>query len=297
MVTVEEAIVTAIDFPLQKTALKESPLPLKATGFSFTAQTNQKASIGFPFAKASKRGIKAAQPLVATHMADSTVLKLADVSKSFPSGEGTLDILKTVSMDLSKGESVAIIGSSGSGKSTLLNIIGTLDEPSEGKVELNGQDVSQLSADQIAAVRNQEIGFIFQSHHLLPQLTVLENVLTPTLPLGQQGTEALERAKRLLERVGLSHRIDHRPGQLSGGEKQRTAVVRALINQPSLLLADEPTGALDQESAAKLSQLLVELNKEENVTLITVTHAPELADLMQRRFRIHQGSLVESDPA
>ncbi|MDA7915848.1 ABC transporter ATP-binding protein [Verrucomicrobia bacterium] len=228
-------------------------------------------------------------------MADNPVLNLENVSKSFPSGDGTIEILQSVSLQLSKGESAAIVGPSGSGKSTLLNIIGTLDLPTSGNVKLSGLDIPQLSPDELAALRNKEIGFIFQSHHLLPQCSVLENILTPSLPSGSDPAEVQARARNLIERVGLTHRINHRPGQLSGGEKQRAAVVRALINQPSLLLADEPTGALDHDSAVNLCQLLVELNTEENVTLIVVTHAQELASRMQRVFNIDQGRLIEAN--
>ena len=184
--------------------------------------------------------------------------------------------------------------SSGSGKSTLLNIIGTLDRPSSGEVLLDGQDLRRLNDVELASVRNRQIGFVFQAHHLLPQCNVLENVLLPTLatrdPAVRSG--ASERAKRLLERVGLDGRIAHRPGQLSGGERQRVAVVRALINQPKLLLADEPTGALDRASAGNLSDLLVALNREEGVTLIVVTHALDLAKRMGRVLELRDGRLV-----
>lgn len=218
------------------------------------------------------------------------------MSKQYPSAEGAapLYILKEVTLDIAQGEAVAIIGPSGSGKSTLLNVLGTLDKPSAGKVTFGGRDVTQLDELALAALRNSEIGFIFQSHHLLPQCTVLENVLVPTLAAdGKRGPETVERAKRLLERVGLAQRLSHQPGQLSGGERQRVAVVRALINQPKLVLADEPTGALDRVSADNLAQLLVELNKEEGVTLIVVTHALDLAKKMNRILELQDGKLVE----
>jgi len=228
-------------------------------------------------------------------MSQAPVLKLDQVSKSFESGENSrLEILKNISLELNRGEAVSIVGPSGSGKSTLLNIIGTLDLPDSGRTLINGHDVATLAEKELAALRNQEIGFIFQSHHLLPQCSVLENVLTPTLPLGGNDTKSTERARNLLERVGLTGRIDHRPGQLSGGERQRAAVVRALINSPSLVLADEPTGALDHDSADNLSNLLVELNNEENITLIVVTHSMDLAKMMKRQFTINQGSLTEN---
>jgi lipoprotein-releasing system ATP-binding protein len=203
-----------------------------------------------------------------------------------------LQVLCGISLELARGESLAIIGPSGSGKSTVLNIIGTLDRPTTGQVLLEGQDLSQLDETQLAAVRNQAIGFVFQSHYLLPQCSVLENVLVPTLaakPASRNGTE--ERAKQLLARVGLGQRLAHRPGQLSGGELQRVAVVRALINQPKLLLADEPTGALDRAAAQELAQLLVDLNREQGVTLVVVTHALDLAGRMGRVLELRDGRL------
>lgn len=224
------------------------------------------------------------------------LLRLEGLSKQYPSAEGAapLYILKEVTLEINQGEAVAIIGPSGSGKSTLLNVLGTLDKPSGGKVTFDGRDVTRLDELALAALRNRAIGFIFQSHHLLPQCTVLENVLVPTLAEGgKRSNETVERAKRLLDRVGLAPRLSHQPGQLSGGERQRVAVVRALINQPKLLLADEPTGALDRASADTLAQLLVELNKEEGVTLIVVTHALDLARRMQRVLELQDGKLVE----
>ncbi len=248
--------------------------------------------------------------------ATGPLLELANVTKRYAGLEGSaLSVLNTVSLTIARGESLAIVGPSGSGKSTLLQIVGTLDRPTAGRVLLDGKDLAALDEQQIAAVRNRQIGFIFQSHYLLPQCTVWENVLVPTLansggagsPLpaadsqtttGAMGTSrptetAEARAERLLKRVGLSERLHHRPGQLSGGERQRVAVVRALINQPQLLLADEPTGALDHASASALGQLLVELNREEGVTLIVVTHALDLAKRMGRVLRLADGKLVE----
>ena len=226
------------------------------------------------------------------------LLKLKDVSKSYPAATANgsteeLPILKGINLELQSGESLAIIGPSGSGKSTLLNIIGTLDRPSSGSVRLADQELASLDELALADVRNRQIGFIFQGHHLLPQCSVLENVLVPTLASKDAAlrSSAPGRARKLLDRVGLGARLDHRPGQLSGGERQRVAVVRALINEPVLLLADEPTGALDRHSAQNLSQLLVELNKERNVTLIVVTHALDLAAKMQRTLEISEGEL------
>jgi ABC-type lipoprotein export system ATPase subunit len=226
----------------------------------------------------------------------ASFLKLQDVSKSYDSvlNAPPVRVLDAVSLEVEAGESLAIVGPSGSGKSTLLNIIGALDRPSSGQVFFQGEDLGKWNERALAAFRQRRLGFVFQAHHLLPQCTVLENVLVPALaapqtPAGRQN--ALDRGGRLLERVGLGARRDHRPGQLSGGERQRAAVVRALINQPQLLLADEPTGALDRAASEGLSRLLLELNTEEKVTLILVTHAPELADRMKRRCRILDGRL------
>jgi lipoprotein-releasing system ATP-binding protein len=210
-------------------------------------------------------------------------------------------VLDDISLQVDRGQSLAIVGPSGSGKSTLLQIIGTLDRPTIGTVQLDGQDLNQLNDVELAAVRNRKLGFIFQFHYLLPQCTVLENVLVPTLakvkpppdaPTASGPAETAEaRANRLLKRVGLAERINHRPGELSGGERQRVAVVRAMINQPWLLLADEPTGSLDHASAQQLGQLLVELNREEGVTLIVVTHAKELAAKMGKQLELRDARL------
>jgi ABC-type lipoprotein export system ATPase subunit len=232
-------------------------------------------------------------------MSPSTpLLRLAQLSKDYVAVEGAqpVRVLRDVTLEVARGESLSIMGPSGSGKSTLLNIIGTLDHPTSGQIWLDGEDLSQLDEKQLAAIRNRKIGFIFQAHHLLPHCSVLENVLVPTLagkdkPL-RQGAEA--RAERLLQRVGLEERRHHRPGQLSGGERQRVAVVRALINEPSLLLADEPTGALDRASAQEMGRLLGELNREEGVTLIVVTHALDLARQMGRVMELQDGALVAS---
>lgn len=225
------------------------------------------------------------------------LLKLANVTKRYesPDGAAPLAILNGVSLEVSAGECLAIVGPSGSGKSTLLQIIGTLDRPTSGVVTLNAQDLNALDDLALAAVRNRQIGFVFQAHYLLPQCTVIENVLVPTLATRDKTITAEDcrhRADRLLKRVGLADRMGHRPGQLSGGERQRVAVVRALINQPQLLLADEPTGSLDHASAQQLGQLLVELNREEHVSLIVVTHARELAQQMRRVMELRDGQLV-----
>jgi ABC-type lipoprotein export system ATPase subunit len=220
------------------------------------------------------------------------LLELAGVFKDY--GDG--NVLREVNLRLDDGEAIAIVGTSGSGKSTLLNIIGTLDRPTSGKVFLDGDDLLSFSGDEMATLRNRKIGFVFQLHHLLPQCTVLENVLIPTLASAAKSKnhEAQSRAERLLGQVGLAARKFQRPGQLSGGERQRAAVVRALINQPKLLLADEPTGSLDHASAENLRNLLIKLNREEGVALIVVTHSMELARGLDRIYGMCDGSLVEA---
>ena len=224
------------------------------------------------------------------------LLELTGVSKTYASPDGgpPVSVLKNVDLHLMPGEALAIIGPSGSGKSTLLNIMGALDHPSAGQVRLDGRELDSLNELELATVRNRNIGFVFQLHHLLPQCTVLENVLVPTLtdPAALQTDATLARAEELLKWVDLTQRISHRPGQLSGGERQRVAVVRALINRPKLLLADEPTGSLDHSAAVKLVDLLVELNKKEGVALVLVTHSLELAHRLPRVLELREGSLV-----
>jgi lipoprotein-releasing system ATP-binding protein len=221
------------------------------------------------------------------------LLELNGVSKHYADAA----VLREVNLRLGSGEAIAIVGPSGSGKSTLLNIVGTLDRPTSGTVSFDGADVLKLSATEIAVLRNRQIGFVFQLHHLLPQCTILENVLLPALAVAGKGRidEARTRAERLLERVGLGPRKLQLPGQLSGGERQRAAVIRALINQPRLLLADEPTGSLDRASAENLRNLLVELNRSESVALIVVTHSLGLARGLDRIYEMRDGSLVEAE--
>jgi lipoprotein-releasing system ATP-binding protein len=222
-------------------------------------------------------------------MPDAPILELSGVTKSYRSPEGVeTPVLRGVDLSLAAGASLAISGPSGCGKSTLLNIIGTLDQASAGKVTLAGRDVTALSERELSEVRSRVIGFVFQMHHLLPQCSILENVLVPTLT-GRSPDGAEDRARKLLDRVGLGPRLGHRPGQLSGGECQRAAVVRALINKPQLLLADEPTGSLDRASAASLAQLLGELNREEGVALVYVTHSSELAAKAGRVLELKDG--------
>lgn len=222
------------------------------------------------------------------------ILKLDVVSKNYISEDGLsrLDVLSKVSLAVRKGDSISIAGPSGSGKSTLLNIMGILDRPSSGSVLLNGVDASLLSDDDVSSARNKKIGFVFQMHHLLPQCTVIENVLIPVLPSGKSAYEAsYSRAEQLLKKVGLMNRINNRPSELSGGEQLRTALVRALINEPELLLADEPTGSLDNKTAREISELIVSLNRDRQCALVVVTHSQELAGMMDTRFELKDGQL------
>ncbi len=224
------------------------------------------------------------------------LLKLEKVDKQFSTPGGSQqEVLRKVSLEVDSGEAIAVIGPSGSGKSTLLNIMGALDQPTSGTVQLAGQDLSSLSDKGLAGIRNRDIGFVFQRHHLLPQCTLLENTLLPALAAGEANKDQVRaHATRLIERVGIGSRMSHRPGQLSGGECQRAAVVRALINRPSLLLADEPTGSLDAAAADNLGQLLIELNQEEGVALVVVTHSLELAHRMNRVYRLANAGLAQA---
>ncbi len=215
------------------------------------------------------------------------LLKLENISKRY---DENTPVLSDVRLDIEVGERVAIVGESGCGKSTLLNIVGTLDRPDTGSLKFDGMDLLAMDERATAAFRNRKIGFVFQLHHLLPQCSVLENVLVPTL-VNKEREDAKARALRLLERVGLSDRLSHRPGKLSGGERQRVAVVRALMNAPQLLLADEPTGSLDRAGADELVHLLIELNREENLTLVMVTHSMRLAEKMDRVLLLEAGKL------
>ena len=219
-------------------------------------------------------------------------LELANVEKTFPTASGeSLSILRGINLSLGAGDAIAITGPSGCGKTTLLNMIGALDTPTAGRVVIDGKDISEFDETQLAHFRNRKIGFVFQFHHLLPQCTVIENVLLPVLAQHKSAEAQRERACNLLDRVGLSKRLDHFPAQLSGGERQRVAVVRALINDPALLLADEPTGALDRASSDELTKLLLELNAEEKVTLIVVTHSLALATKMRSVYSLEDGEL------
>ncbi len=223
------------------------------------------------------------------------IIGLEKVSKSYekPGSLKKREVLNEISLKVDSGESLSVIGPSGSGKSTLLNILGTLDMPTSGMVKLNDKNILNYSEPQLAEIRNKHIGFIFQMHHLLPQLTLIENVLLPTIASNSKNDKAgLERAKELLESVNLHDKIKQYPSQLSGGECQRATVVRALINQPGLILADEPTGSLDEDSAEQLGELLSKINKEQNVAMIVVTHSMELAKKMNKMYKLNHGKLV-----
>ena len=211
------------------------------------------------------------------------------VTKEFETSTGPLRILDGISAELDRGQNMAVIGDSGSGKSTFLHIAGTLDSPSSGIVSLIGSNLTELDENQLARFRNENIGFIFQEHHLLPQLTALENVLLPMVATGATDQKSIQRGKDLLDSVGLSDRIDHRPAAMSGGERQRVAVARALIQEPILLLADEPTGSLDQANAEKTGQLLLDLQDQHNMILICVTHSSKLASFFQNQTRLING--------
>jgi lipoprotein-releasing system ATP-binding protein len=220
-------------------------------------------------------------------------LVVEEVSKEFPTRAEPLVVLRGVSLALKPGENVAVVGPSGSGKSTLLNVIGALDWPTSGRVTLDGQNAAELDEPSLAGFRNSKIGFVFQDHHLLPQCTVLENVLVPCMAQGPVAPEAVRRARELLDRVGLGDRLEHRPAELSGGQRQRTALARALVNRPALLLADEPTGNLDRTTAEAVGELLLELQRQENMMLVVVTHSRRLAGRMSRQLELDEGRLGE----
>ncbi len=219
-------------------------------------------------------------------------LVVADVTKNYPTRAEPLHVLRGCSLELSAGENAVILGPSGSGKSTLLYCIGTLDRPTSGRIALDGVDPFGLKEPELAKFRNERLGFVFQDHHLLPQCSVLENVLVPTLAEAKPTTAAVDRAKQLLDRVGLASRLEHRPAELSGGERQRVAIARALIHRPALLLADEPTGNLDRTTANQIGDLLLELQQTEQTMLLVVTHSLDLAARFSRRVELDDGKLI-----
>lgn len=218
-------------------------------------------------------------------------LSIVDLQKNYDGPTGVVTVLRGVNLELHRGDSVAITGPSGSGKSTLLYIVGALDQQTSGTLRAFGIEPAKLTASEQARFRNEHVGFIFQDHHLLPQLSVIENVLIPLVAGTGVTADDEQRARALLDRVGLGHRVDHRPAQLSGGERQRVAVCRALINEPKLLLADEPTGNLDQKTAQAVGSLLLELSRERNVLLLCVTHSNDLAQQFGKHYELRDGLL------
>ena len=221
------------------------------------------------------------------------VLEAREVSRSFVQGPTTLEVLRGVALAVGSAERLAIVGASGSGKTTLLQILGGLDRPTHGQVLIDGRDIHSLSERERAALRNRTLGFVYQFHHLLPEFSALENVAMPLLVRRTKVAEARARARALLERVGLGARLSHRPHQLSGGERQRAAVARALVTQPKIVLADEPTGNLDGANAEAVFELMLELNRERGTSLIVVTHDPRLAARMERVYELDDGRLRE----
>ncbi len=227
-------------------------------------------------------------------MTGQPIVTIEGLSKRYPMAAGReIEILKKVDLVLHRGDSLAVVGASGIGKSTLLQILGTLDRPNSGRMFFQGVDVFRLNKDRLARLRNQSIGFVFQFHHLLPEFTAVENVMMPVLIGGRKRQQAYRESRHILERVGLGERIDHRVTDLSGGEQQRVALARALILRPALLLADEPTGNLDKKTGKQIHELLMELNREMQMTMVVVTHNPDLAALLSRSVTIVDGELIE----
>lgn len=221
------------------------------------------------------------------------LLRCENLSKIYQEGENQTQVLNNVSFSMQNGELVAIVGSSGSGKSSLLHLLGGLDQATSGEVFIKGQSLQKLSRDALAKLRNQHLGFVYQFHHLMADFSALENVMMPMLIGNQNRSEARDRAEKMLQAVGLSHRITHRPSALSGGERQRVAIARALVNTPALVLADEPTGNLDQKTTESIFELIKQLNQEQGIAFLLVTHDLALADKLNRRLIMRDGVLQE----
>ncbi|QGY41043.1 ATP-binding cassette domain-containing protein [Pseudodesulfovibrio cashew] len=224
-------------------------------------------------------------------MSKEPLYRLVAVEKEFEGPTEAVRVLRKIDLTIERGESLAVLGASGSGKTTLLHMLGTLDEASAGKIFLNGVDLSSLDNRQRARVRNRDIGFVFQFHHLLPEFSTLENVAMPAFISGMGRSEGLRLAKEALDMVGLAHRLEHKVTTLSGGERQRAAIARAILLRPKVLLADEPTGNLDEDNGTRIGDLLVSLNNELGMTFVVVTHNPELAGMMHRRVELRLGEL------
>ncbi len=222
----------------------------------------------------------------------SSVLACSQLCKTFAEGDVALEILQNVDLNVATAERIAVMGASGSGKSTLLHLLGGLDEPTSGDITIAGQSIGDLSPLQLGRLRNRELGFVYQFHHLLPEFTAIENVAMPLLIRGVRPADAREQAIALLERVGLSERTTHKPGELSGGERQRAAVARALVTRPACILADEPTGNLDRQNAEQVFELMMELNRELSTSLLVATHDPLIAERMDRVVRLEDGRLI-----
>jgi putative ABC transport system ATP-binding protein len=221
------------------------------------------------------------------------LIEVTNLEKDYPTGAGVFQALRGISLTIAEGEFVAIMGASGSGKSTFMNLLGCLDRPTRGSYQLNGQDVSRLSSDQLAALRNREIGFVFQGFNLLPKLTALDNVALPLMYAGMGREARRQQAQAMLDRVGLGERSHHTPLQLSGGQQQRVAIARALATRPRIIFADEPTGNLDSETSRQVMAFFSQLNREEGITLVLVTHETDIAAYAQRRIRFQDGRVVE----
>ncbi len=220
------------------------------------------------------------------------MIQVSNLSRVYEDGANKVSVLQNLNLEVEKGEQLAIVGASGSGKSTLLHLMGGLDKPSAGKVQINGEDMHQLSAKAQGQFRNKNIGFVYQFHHLLPEFSALENVAMPLIIRGEQRENAYVQAEKLIDRVGLLNRKAHKPSELSGGERQRIAFARALVNQPQVVLADEPTGNLDHSTALRVYDLMCEMNKDTGTCFITVTHDLKLAHKMQRQLKLEDGVLM-----